>query len=289
MNGETAPAWYELAVTSEVRRVRTAKPRTSGVTMVIDTGVGLSRCEDLLGMGDRWIDHWKLSFGTSALIPKPLLTKKLELIGSYGVLTFPGGTMFEATIVRRHCRHYMRSALGMGFTAVEISEGSIDLSGDRRRGAIECALDHGLTVISEVGKKDPGNQPPPEKLADQALQDLEWGASWVVIEGRESGTGVGMYDESGCIDMSAVETVAERVGGAVDRLIWEAPLTTQQKMLIGRFGLNVGLGNIDPDRILALEALRLGLRFETLQPIATRLAAAGQWDPEKREIGPGKG
>ena len=115
------------------------------------------------------------------------------------------------------------------------------------------------------------------------MQDLEWGASWVVVEGRESGTGVGMYDAVGRIDMEAVERVAERVGDAIDRLVWEAPLADQQKMLIGRFGLNVGLGNIDPTRILALEALRTGLRFETLQPIAARLAATGAWDPEQRE------
>ncbi|MXX63591.1 MAG: phosphosulfolactate synthase [Acidimicrobiia bacterium] len=251
--------------------------------MVIDTGVGLGQCEDLLAMADRWIDHWKISFGTSALVPKELLTKKLNLIGSAGILTFPGGTMFEATIVRRHCRPYMRSARGMGFTAVEISEGSIDLSPDRRRGAIECGLDHELTVITEVGKKDPSAQPSPEQLADQALQDLEWGAAWVVIEGRESGTGVGVYDEAGGIDTKAVETIAERMGDQADRLVWEAPLKDQQAMLIGRFGINVGLGNINPARILALEALRTGLRFETLRPIATRLAAKGQWDPTTRE------
>ena len=283
MTGPGGSAWYRLAVTGDVRRERSVKPRRAGVTMVIDTGLGLSQCGDLLMMADRWIDHWKLSFGTSALMPKPVLAKKLDLIGSAGILTFPGGTMFEATIVRRHCRHYMRTARGMGFTGVEISEGSIDLSADRRRGAIECALEHDLEVITEVGKKDPANQPSPEQLADQALQDLEWGASWVVVEGRESGTGVGMYDAEGRIDMEAVETVARRVGGAVDRLVWEAPLKDQQKMLIGRFGVNVGLGNIDPARILALEALRTGLRYETLQPIADRLAAAGGWDPERRE------
>lgn len=283
MTGADGSAWYRLAVTGDVRRERSVKPRRAGVTMVIDTGLGLSQCGDLLMMADRWIDHWKLSFGTSALMPKPVLAKKLDLIGSAGVLTFPGGTMFEATIVRSHCRHYMRTARGMGFTAVEISEGSIDLSPDRRRGAIECALEHDLEVITEVGKKDPANQPSPGQLADQALQDMEWGASWVVVEGRESGTGVGMYDAEGRIDMEAVETVASSVGGAVDRLVWEAPLRDQQKMLIGRFGVNVGLGNIDPARILALEALRTGLRYETLQPIADRLAAAGGWDPERRE------
>ena len=73
------------------------------------------------------------------------------------------------------------------------------------------------------------------------------------------------------------------MGDQADRLVWEAPLKDQQAMLSGRFGINVGLGNINPARILALEALRTGLRFETLRPIATRLAAKGQWDPTTRE------
>ena len=65
----------------------------------------------------------------------------------------------------------------------------------------------------------------------------------------------------------------------MNRLIWEAPLKSQQAALIARFGLNVGLGNIDPRQMLALEALRVGLRFESLKPIADAMHAAGQWDP----------
>ena len=251
--------------------------------MVIDTGLGLSQCEELLGMADRGIDHWKLSFGTSALIPVPLLQKKLRMIGSTGTLTFPGGTLFEAAIVQRHCRHYMRGALRMGFTGVEISDGTIDLPPERRRRAIECALEHNLTVITEVGKKDPARQPAHERLAEQAYLDLEWGASWVVVEGRESGIGVGVFDTAGQVDMRAVDTVAGLVGEAIDRLVWEAPLKYQQMAMIDRFGLNVNLGNIAPARVLALEALRSGLRYETLRSITARMAEEDRLDLERPE------
>ena len=240
--------------------------------MVIDTGLGLSQTRDMLDMAGRWIDHWKLSFGTSALIPDEWLQKKLSVINSTGTLTFPGGTLFEATTARRHCRHYMRAARQMGFTGVEISEGTFDLPPERRRRAIECGMEAGLVVITEVGKKDPTTQPEPGELADQVLMDLEWGASWVVMEGRESGTGVGVYDPAGHVDMEAVETVASQIGNANDRLVWEAPLKEQQTSLIDRFGMNVSLGNIAPARVLALEALRSGLRYETLRHVTARLA-----------------
>ena len=56
---------------------------------------------------------------------------------------------------------------------MEISDGTIDLSNDRRRRVIDCARDAGLIAITEVGKKDPAHQPEAGELADQALQDLE--------------------------------------------------------------------------------------------------------------------
>ena len=81
-----------------------------------------------------------------------------------------------------------------------------------------------------------------------------------------------MFDSAGHVDTEAVETVATRIGAANDRLVWEAPLKEQQTILIDRFGMNVNLGNIAPARILALEALRSGLRYETLRTITARLA-----------------
>lgn len=36
--------------------------------------------------------------------------------------------------------------------------------------------------------------------------------------------------------------------------------------------MNVNLGNIAPERVLALEALRSGLRYETLRSVTARLA-----------------
>lgn len=251
--------------------------------MVIDTGLGVGAVADILSVSGQWIDQWKLSFGTSVFVPEDVLIQKLEMINAAGILTFPGGTLFEAAIVRYHCRDYMKKARELGFLAVEISDGTIDLPSDRRRRVIECGLDAGLEIITEVGKKDPAAQPSPEHLGEMAARDLEWGATWVVVEGRESGTGVGVFDQRGEIDMGAVEKLVEAAGEGASKLVWEAPLKDQQSSLIHRFGINVSLGNIDPGRVLALESLRSGLRFETLRVIAGRLQEAGEWSPEDVE------
>ena len=246
--------------------------------MVIDNGLGLAATRDILAVAGRWIDHWKLSFGTSALMPEKTLKEKLAVIRDAGLVVFPGGTLFESAVLNGHGENYFERAASLGFTAVEISEGTLDLPASRRRSSIQAAAEAGLIVISEVGKKDPLGQPTPRELAEQALVDLEWGARWVVVEGRESGRSVGVFGNTGWVNMEAVETLAHHAAPALDRLVWEAPLKDQQVAFIQRFGPNVSLGNIDPTRVLATEALRASLRFETLQPLVRqRQADPAEW------------
>jgi phosphosulfolactate synthase len=262
---------------------RLQRPRERGITMVIDTGLGHTTTADLLKIAAPYIDHWKLAFGTSALMPTDALRDKLELLAEHRVLTYPGGTLLEAAIVQQHCRVYMRRARELGFQAVEISDGTIALPADRRRRVIDCARDAGLVAITEVGKKDPEHQPEAGDLAEQALRDIEWGAAWVIVEARESGRGIGIYDQAGALKGGFLDAMARLLGDSIDRLIWEAPRKDQQAALVRRFGANISLGNVAAREALALEALRSGLRYETLSGIAEREQASGQWDPATPE------
>lgn len=263
---------------------RLPRPRQSGVTMVIDTGLGILATTDILEIAAPHIDHWKLAFGTSALMPIHTLRHKLDLLAEHGILAYPGGTLLEAAIVQQHCRVYMHRASELGFRAVEISDGTISLPAGRRRRVIDCACAAGLIAITEVGKKDPEHQPEASELAEQALKDIEWGAAWVIVEARESGCGIGIYDQAGGLRGDFMEIIARQMGEHVNRLIWEAPQRHQQAALVRRFGANVGLGNVQAREALALEALRSGLRYETLVQIAEREQAAGLWNPLAVEL-----
>jgi phosphosulfolactate synthase len=274
-------AW-DTIITSAVGD-RTQKPRSVGVTMIIDLGVGLATLKDILDLAGRYVDHWKLSFGTTVFLTKDALQNKLALLAEHDVLTFPGGTLLEVALLERHCRDYMRHAKHLGFSGVEISDGIIPMPTFRRRNIINCALDVGLIPITEVGKKNPRQQPSAQQIAEQALEDLERGAQWVVIEGRESGRAVGIYDDFGNVIESAVAEISHLMGAAVEKLVWEAPLKEQQAYLIRCFGANVGLGNIHPDQVLAVESLRCRLRFETLHRTADELVRSGAWDPHEVE------
>lgn len=258
---------------------RTQKPRSAGVTMVIDTGVGVGALQDTLELAGHCIDHWKFGFGTSVFMTKPVLQRKLSLLAEHDIMTLPGGTLLEVALVERHCRDYMTHARSLGFSAVEISDGTIPMPAFRRRNIIHCALDAGLIPLTEVGKKDPRQQPTAEQMAEQALADLEHGARWVVVEARESGRAVGIFDQHGQVIDDVVSVLCSTLGSAADRLIWEAPLQSQQSYLIRRFGTNVGLGNVHADQVLAVECLRCRLRFDTLQCVTDELVRSGAWDP----------
>jgi phosphosulfolactate synthase len=255
-------AWEE--VFGDLNRHK-RKPRSTGITMVLDKCQGLRETADMLNLTSDYIDHWKLSFGTSALLGDDNLRDKIAILKQRDMLVYPGGTLAEYAIVQGVCRKYMRHALSLGFNGIEISDGTIHLSSAARHDAIRYAADLGLAVIAEVGKKDTSRQPTAVEMAELALADFESGAKWVIIEARESGLGIGVFADDGTVHEDDVETIADILSDHLDRLVWETPLKKQQEYFILRFGPDVCLGNIKPRDVLGLEAMRIGLRFETFR------------------------
>lgn len=243
---------------------RLHKPRTDGLTMVMDKGLGLTATRDLLELAADYIDLMKLAFGTSALYSAAFLRKKIDLIRSFGIDLYPGGTFLEIAMMQDRLAEYLAHARELGFTFVEISDGTAEIDLASRSAAIRAAADFGLRVITEVGKKDPSEPFLAATMREQVESDLADGAFKVIVEGRESGMGVGVYDSTGNVkeDDLALLTAGLPDPGA---LVWEAPAKSQQQELILRFGPNVNLGNVSPGDILALEALRCGLRGDTLR------------------------
>ena len=156
---------------------------------------------------------------------------------------------------------YLQKLRELGMEWVEISDGTLSISPQKRDAAIRMARDQGLRVISEVGKKDSASQPEETVLVDTARHDFNSGADWAIIEGRESGKGIGIFDVDGGVIGPKLTALREQL--PAERIIWEAPLKSQQAKLINLLGTNVNLGNIPPEEIMALEALRRGLRSDT--------------------------
>jgi phosphosulfolactate synthase len=190
--------------------------------------------------------------------------EKIELLKSYDVYTMPGGTFMEVSVWQKRYPQYLQRCLDLGFNAVEISDGTIEFDMKTRKDCIKRAVDMGFLVLTEVGKKDANEKVSAALMHEEIASDLACGAAKVIVEAREAGKGVGIYDSSGNVKTDEIDAI---IAGVDDPTVleWEAPIKNQQQHLIMRFGSNVNLGNVPPEDILALEALRCGLRGDTLK------------------------
>ena len=237
---------------------RNVKPRTCGITMVLDKGLGLRATSDLMDTAGAYIDIVKFTFGTSALYDAKYLEKKMELLRACGIEVMPGGTLTEIAIYEGVYRDYLRKAKQSGFTHIEISDGTIQMSRAARRSYIALAAEAGFHVSTEVGTKDLSNPKAVGEMNRDLRQDLADGASFVVIEAKEAGRNSTIYDENGLVKEEAVARLLDGVTEP-EHILWEAPLRDQQDYLIDRFGPNVNIGNCPPEGVLSLETLRYGL------------------------------
>jgi len=249
---------------------RTTKPRTSGYTMVLEKGLGLNATKDLMDTAASYIDSVKNTFGTAAFFEEKLLRQKIEIIRSANVDVYPGGTFLEAAVAQGVYDKYLERCKQLGFSAIEVSDGTIEMSKELRKRVITKALDKGFKVISEVGKKDPKEDISLAEKQKLIRYDLSLGVFKVIIEAREASRGVGIYDASGAVRESDIDDIIAGIDDVND-LIWEAALKNQQLFLIQKFGPNVNIGNVPHEDILALEALRCGLRGDTLKAAVAKL------------------
>jgi phosphosulfolactate synthase len=242
---------------------RSRKPRRQGLTHVLDKGLPVEEMTAALGVCGAYVDVWKFGWGTAYLDPG--LPAKLRLLRDADVLACTGGTLLEVAWQQGVVAEYLGWAAETGFPCVEVSSGVAPIRPDDKASLIQAAVAR-FVVVAEVGSKDPRAPVTPADWAAATAADRAAGATWVVTEGRESGT-VGLFEESGEVRGDVADAVVDAVGA--ECVIFEAPRKEQQAWLIRRFGADVGLGNLAPAEVLGVEALRLGLRADTfdLSPV----------------------
>ncbi len=236
---------------------RKLKPRTDGITMVMDKGLSIPEVHNFLSVSNPHVDIVKLGFGTSFVTPN--LREKLEVYASYNVPVYFGGTLFEAFLVRNQFQDYISVCKDFGISYMEVSDGSISIPHAEKCGYIEKLTKYG-TVLSEVGSKDAAHIIPPYKWIELMKAELEAGSTYVIAEAREAGN-VGIYRGSGEVREGLVQEILTQI--PEEKILWEAPQKSQQLYFIELLGCNVNLGNIAPTEVLPLEAMRVGLRGDT--------------------------
>src|SRR5690554_6231940 len=236
--------------------------------MVIDKEVPLAAFADWLALVAPYVDVVKLGFGTGLVCGGDVVRRKVALLRAADVLVCPGGTLLELAWAQGRAVDFIARLADMGFTALEVSDGTVTMPSAERRRLIAEGARRGLRVLTEVGKKDPGQALPAAVLRATAADDLASGAWKVIVEARDSGRGIGIFDGEGALR----EQVMDDVGWGLDpaRLLWEAPQPRQQVALLKRLGPEANLGNVAPADVISLEAGRRGLRSDTWAPVLGR-------------------
>ena len=247
---------------------RAGKPRTHGLTHVIDKGLNLRDIEGLFDTAGEYVDVVKLGWGTSYVTRN--LEKKIALYRSFGTPVVCGGTLFEAVIARDKVDEYRRWLAENRFSHVEISDGAVDLPHERKLELISSFAED-FVVLSEVGSKDADVVYAPYQWVEWMQEELAAGAWKVITESRETGT-AGIFRPTGEMRTGLIDEIAHEID--VADIIFEAPTKASQAWFVRRFGPNVNLGNIPPDEVIPLETLRLGLRADTLKEVLLRGDAA---------------
>lgn len=236
---------------------RTSQPRTHGITMVMDKGLSVEEAKNFMSAASPYVDVVKLGFGTSFVTPN--LREKLDVYRSHNMPIYFGGTLFEAFLIRNQFEDYISVCKEFGVSYMEVSDGSIEIPHAEKCGYIEKLSKIGV-VLSEVGSKDAAHIIPPYKWIELMRAELGAGATYVIAEAREAGN-VGIYRGTGEVREGLVQEILTQI--PEEKIIWEAPQKAQQLYFLQLIGCNVNLGNIAPNEVIPLEAMRIGLRGDT--------------------------
>jgi phosphosulfolactate synthase len=238
---------------------RPAKPRETGLTHVIDTGLSTVDARGLMASAGEYVDLVRLGWG-SAYVTRDLRAK-LDAYRDAGVPVMLGGTLTELAWLHGRVDDLRRWLAELEIEHVEVSSGSVAIPDDEKLELIRT-LAGDLTVFAEVGEKDPAALLAPYRWVELIRAALEAGARWVTCEGRATGD-AGLYRADGEPRTGLIDEIVHEVDP--ERLIFEAPQKHQQVWFIEHFGAAVNIGNVLAQDVLSLETLRVGLRADTLE------------------------
>lgn len=239
-----------------------AKPRSKGLTMMMDWGIPINAQTDLLGLIAPYVDLAKLVVGTARLYEETYLRRKLECYREHQVIPFIGGQFLEYVFQTQGMdgvRPFCQEAHRLGIGAIEVSTNVVPIPEKMRRQIVATAIECGLEVHGEVGSKSETSGA--AALIAQANDYFDAGARVVLVEGAE-------LLREGEPDRQLIDGLKN--GLDIERVIFElsgtwipGTLSTDvyalKVFLVKTFGPDANLANILPDAIWETEALRAGL------------------------------
>ena len=240
---------------------RLGVPDLAARTSPFDPGYDLQTVVSHLEQSHHLISRLKLSMACWLIAAEAATLAKIQAARRLGVPLVTGGGPFEIAQDKRMLSEFMELAASLGIDRIEAGQGFTTL----RHGpseVIQMAESYGLSVQIELGDKHGGSFTPEvvQELIDTGLRWLDAGAKQVVVEARESGKEIGLFDQDGRLDLTAADAFARAFG--MDRAIFEAPTKKSQFDLLTHFGNTVNLSNVRLEELLRVEIYRRGLHAD---------------------------
>lgn len=258
---------------------RAPKPRTRGLNMMIDWGMGLARQADTLESAGLYIDNAKIAASIPRVMPRELLARKLALYRAHGIAPMIGGLFTELAHMQGNAAKLFDEAASIGFGALEVSDNLITYPPGAKAKLIRDCAAAGLKAYGEVGRKE-GALDDDAFVAD--IDDcLQAGAAGVYLEAYE-------LFAQGETRTALIERIRARF--PAERIIYELPVVILPGVhrefkhritawLVRTLGTDVNLANIEWDELYITEITRRGMAGDASHPEgAYRLAgfAAGE-------------
>jgi len=236
-----------------------AKPRAEGLTVLMDIFISIPEVEDLLEVASETFDYAKFVHAGLLLgdtLPLGWVERKVELYKSRGIKTYPGGVCYQAALLQNKVEEFFRWTKAAGFDGLEIAEDALDFPTSffkKRDDHIKRALDLGLFVDTELGKKLADEPMDLVQAEDDMQHDLELGVAHVVVERAE----LDFYIDG---DATPFIDMVNRVG--LHNVVLEPGSfgwPKYHKWCLKTFGPKVNLSNINKEELIYLEMSRRGL------------------------------
>lgn len=242
-----------------------------GSTMVIDrlAAVPWEIIPDL----SEYMTYVKIGWTLSLLLSEKTLAQRIRKYRDSGIPVSHGGTLLEMAVHKGRVQVTLDRLKNTGFNSIEISEGVMDVPDRIKQIIAEYAHSNGMLLNVEVGKKNPRNQLSLDETVQKIGEAMDLEPEFIIVEGRESGKSVEIFDDLGEIKWDWVNRIMEE--SPKNRIMFEAPQERQQVELVIRLGSGVNLGNVSMNSVAALETQRKGMRGDTFGILDTTVKVTG--------------
>lgn len=233
--------------------------RHVGRTMILDRLA--YQPETIFQLDPHFVSCVKIGWGLPYLLEKKVLAQRVSAYRAHGFSVSNGGTLMEVAYSKNKYMEALKELSEIGFNILEVSEGILDIPDRIKQEITEEAKARGMRVHMEVGRKNSLNQLSLDETVDRAQRLLDFDPEIIIIEGRETGKNVEIYDANGAIKWDWVNRIIKDL--TKERLMFEAPMESQQAELVIKLGPDVNLGNVSMGSAFALASQRVGLRGDT--------------------------